>query len=51
LSISAGRGGGARISVDGAGNLFIAEKQNVNSTGRIRKVTPDGSISTFATLP
>ena len=53
LSIAAGRGGGARIAVDGAGNLFIAERQNVNGTmtNRIRKVTPDGAISTVVTFP
>lgn len=32
------------IAVDGAGNLYISDYQN----DRIRKVSPDGTISTFA---
>ncbi len=51
--VSDGDGGPARqaglmypqsIAVDGAGNLYIADSQ----AHRVRKVTPDGTISTFA---
>ena len=33
-----------RVALDSAGNLFIVDRKN----NRIRKVTPDGMISTFA---
>ena len=32
------------ITVDAFGNLFIADRQN----GRIRKISPDGLVTTFA---
>jgi hypothetical protein len=54
LSILVGRGGGSRIAVDGAGNLFIAETQrgtDGRETNRVRKVTPQGIISTIITFP
>lgn len=34
------------LAVDGAGDLFIVD----NGNGRIREVTPDGTISTYATV-
>jgi sugar lactone lactonase YvrE len=33
------------VAVDSGGNLYIVEKQN----GRVRKVSPDGTISTILT--
>ncbi len=45
-AISAQLSGPEGVAYDTAGNLFIADRGN----GRIRKVTPAGEISTFATV-
>jgi uncharacterized protein (TIGR03437 family) len=43
-AVSAGLSGPQGIAIDNAGNLFIADTRN----HRVRKVTPDGTISTVA---
>jgi sugar lactone lactonase YvrE len=43
-AVSAGINGPTGVTVDGAGNIYIADSQN----HRIRMVTPDGAINTIA---
>jgi hypothetical protein len=46
INVIINRGGSSALTVDGRGNLFFAEADK-----RIRKVTPDGVISTVGQLP